>query len=433
MTRRRSLAVLVVLVATLLTTASKGTGSEAIAIGSLLKVTTSPWLWIRDSAAGSIIGAAPEGWVLVVTDGPVSGSLDGVPYVWWQVREAAHVDSALTGWIAQGLPDSDLVKEVNATNLHPQTIPAYVISAEDDLQESVRAARDVAGSRRWSSSSMTYCLGFVAEMLTGSQATGWPCPGDPGYACPNGGRQALEDAGSFYNAGTAWNPPAGALVFFSSDPLNGVDYGHIGLALGDGRIAHVRGSGEVGIDHVGEVLALSYIRSYDGWAYPPRGWLSESPDGCDLAGEWIGTTTYEWAAEAMGSDVPEAEPRNGVVTLELRLTQSGEGLSGEFRLTMEQGPGLWLPIPSSCFEMKGCGFDILLEFSEAGEVENILGSATIQLNARHMYSFSMRGRNLHGSATITIEAEVASSNPSQSGHALARITFGELSLTRTGD
>ena len=60
-------------------------------------------------------------------------------------------------------------------------------------------------------------------------------------------------------------PPAGSLVFYACEgPADGAwrDWGHVGIALGDGRVAHAWD--EVRVDHATEIEALP----------PAAGWTS---------------------------------------------------------------------------------------------------------------------------------------------------------------
>ena len=67
-------------------------------------------------------------------------------------------------------------------------------------------------------------------------------------------------------------PPAGSLVFYSCEgPADGAwrDWGHVGIALGDGRVAHA--SGVVRADEATQIEALPPV---SGWT-PARliGWV----------------------------------------------------------------------------------------------------------------------------------------------------------------
>ncbi len=211
-----------------------------------------------------------------VLRGPEGAALNGETHLWWQVREERYEPSPATGWVAE-----DFLEEVSPGSLVPGSPPQYFVSAQDWVEEKVQWAESMVGDRTWydPKTGMTYCLGFVAQTFTGQQTTDWVCPGDPGHSCPNGGKQKLLSEGKFYQAGECWNPPRGALVFFSNAPIDGVYYGHIGICLGDGKVVHVPAEGAVRINTIAEVIAESYIYSYDGWAYPPEEWMRQSAAG----------------------------------------------------------------------------------------------------------------------------------------------------------
>ena len=81
----------------------------------------------------------------------------------------------------------------------------------------------------------------------------------------------------FYPIASCWNPPKGALVFFSA---SGEDQqlGHIGIYLGNGKIVHaykLESSDDfVREESISDVVKLPNIVSYEGWAYPLENWLS---------------------------------------------------------------------------------------------------------------------------------------------------------------
>lgn len=228
-------------------------------------------LRVREAPAGNVITTVPDGWVFRVLSGPESAVLDGKIYIWWRLREERYEPSPVTGWAAE-----DFLEEVPQAGLVPGSPPQYFVSAQDSVEEKVQWAESMVGNRTWYNpeTGMTYCLGFVAQAFTGQQSTDWVCPGDESHSCPNGGKQKLLSEGKFYQAGECWNPPRGALVFFSSAPIDDVYYGHIGICLGDGKMVHVPAEGAVRINTIAEVVAERYIYSYDGWAYPPSEWIT---------------------------------------------------------------------------------------------------------------------------------------------------------------
>jgi cell wall-associated NlpC family hydrolase len=101
------------------------------------------------------------------------------------------------------------------------------------------------------------------------------------YERPNdievfGGDSATESADRYAVRSSTGPAPAGAFVFFDcSGPIEGVvrDWGHVGLALGDGRMVHAWG--RVGVDVIGSTLDLPASNGwsapvYVGWAAPRR-------------------------------------------------------------------------------------------------------------------------------------------------------------------
>jgi cell wall-associated NlpC family hydrolase len=95
------------------------------------------------------------------------------------------------------------------------------------------------------------------------------------YEVPNGieifGGSTARESAELYDADTRLDePPRGAFVFFdTSGPVDGArrDWGHVGLALGDGRIAHAWP--EIRLDAITDVPSMPS----GGWS-PPRylGW-----------------------------------------------------------------------------------------------------------------------------------------------------------------
>jgi cell wall-associated NlpC family hydrolase len=98
------------------------------------------------------------------------------------------------------------------------------------------------------------------------------------YEIPNGievfgGSTAMESAGLYDAATRDGEPPRGAFVFFeTSGVVDGVerDWGHVGIALGDGRMAHPWT--EVRVDAIANIPSLPPGRwsppRYVGWASP---------------------------------------------------------------------------------------------------------------------------------------------------------------------
>jgi cell wall-associated NlpC family hydrolase len=103
------------------------------------------------------------------------------------------------------------------------------------------------------------------------------------YERPNGieifGGESAADSAARYGT-TPYDPmtppPAGAFVFYAcGGPVDGIqrDWGHVGLALGDGRLVHAWD--EVRVDDAREVERLRPIAAWTaprivGWTAPER-------------------------------------------------------------------------------------------------------------------------------------------------------------------
>jgi len=259
-----------------LTSELKGTvvvsPSGTFSAGELVKVcdTGDSGLNMRESPAGNIYKTVPDGWLLKVVDGPKSADLEGKTYVWWKVREEHHEPSPIEGWVVE-----DFIKKCSPESLVPKDLPDYFTAGLQQVDKAIRWAVSQEGKTKWCG----YCLRFVADAYRGKLPKGWDSPED-----------AKENLGtSFYPASKNYNPPRGALIFFSAygkycdapyECIDLADYGHIGIYLGDGKVVHAFGS--VKVQDVAEIVRLSGrdskknqfgIGSYVGWAYPPREWL----------------------------------------------------------------------------------------------------------------------------------------------------------------
>ena len=107
----------------------------------------------------------------------------------------------------------------------------------------------------------TWCLSFVEDAF------------ERGNNIELDGYATAKEAADGYGARDDGNvPPAGALAFYDwHGDINGIDknWGHVGLALGDGRVIHALA--EVRIDDYRDVVALlpphaSHSARYIGWA-----------------------------------------------------------------------------------------------------------------------------------------------------------------------
>ena len=243
--------------------------------GDVVKVidTGDSGLNVRDAPAGEVIKTVPDGWTFKIIGGPRSAALGGKTYTWWEVREEGYEPSPVKGWVAE-----DFIREISPDSLTPSSSLDYFIFAHQRVEQAIEWAKSKEGSTEWydPETKMGYCLRFVSQAFglgknVNRETTGWGSPND-----------AIEKLGDrFYTANQSWNPPRGALVFFSgTGPFE--PYGHIGIYLGNGEVIHAYGIvriQQLGGD--GGIEQLSYIGSYIGWAYPPREWL-HFPSTCKV-------------------------------------------------------------------------------------------------------------------------------------------------------
>lgn len=134
----------------------------------------------------------------------------------------------------------------------------------DDLRIRLYVERAIAWSqeRVGSTEYALRCLAFVEDA----------------YERANGieifGGDSARDSCVLYGASRSNGaPPAGAFVFFDCEgPVAGAlrNWGHVGLALGDGRMVHAWGT--VRLDPIEEI---SNLRGMDGWTAPVYvGWTA---------------------------------------------------------------------------------------------------------------------------------------------------------------
>jgi cell wall-associated NlpC family hydrolase len=130
-----------------------------------------------------------------------------------------------------------------------------VYLTDSQLTEIVERAIDWALARSGDPAYALRCLAFVEDAY--EQANGIEVFGGP---------SATESAELYGAADAVGEPPRGAFVFFGCrGPVDGQvkDWGHVGLALGDGRMVH--GWDVVRVDPIAEVPLL---RGGPGWSAP---------------------------------------------------------------------------------------------------------------------------------------------------------------------
>ncbi|MBM3241061.1 hypothetical protein FJZ31_32660 [Candidatus Poribacteria bacterium] len=231
-----------------------------LAIGGNVKVTNTADAGLRihkDAPTGETVKVIPDGWVFKITGGP-QYNIEG--HNWWEIQEEKYEPSPIKGWVAE-----DFLEKAASDGLVPDSPPNYFVSAQERVEEAIKWAKGKEGSSDWKD----LCLKFVSQAYglgesVNAETTKWTCPND-----------AIEKLGDkFYKASDYWNPPRGALVFFSGTG-DYEPYGHIGIYLGDVEAIHAYGTvriqsltGSEGIEQ------LSFIGSYLGWAYPPEEWFS---------------------------------------------------------------------------------------------------------------------------------------------------------------
>jgi N-acetyl-anhydromuramyl-L-alanine amidase AmpD len=210
--------------------------------------------------SSTILKKVPDGWAFrIISSSPVYNKDDG--YNWWKVREEKYETYPVEGWVAE-----NYIVKVSPQNLVPPSPPDYFVSNPSKIEEAIAWALAQKDKTDWSG----YCLRFVREAFKGKPIPGWDTA--------ENARRILEAEGKFYSWVNCWNPPRGALIFFSTTgPYAG--QGHVGIYLGDQKVVHAYG--KVRVDEVEDgkkggiviVEKLTYIDSYIGWAYPPEEWM----------------------------------------------------------------------------------------------------------------------------------------------------------------
>ena len=153
------------------------------------------------------------------------------------------------------------------TNLSPGTHDRGVnrtIRPPLDVTGCANAAVEWALGQLGSGAYETRCLSFVEDA----------------YEIPNGievfgGDTAAESAEIYRAAWPTDDAPRGSFVFFAtSGPIDGIirEWGHVGLALGDGRMVHAWP--DIRVDRISDVPRLP---SGDWTAPRPVGWVAPEP------------------------------------------------------------------------------------------------------------------------------------------------------------
>jgi len=237
-------------------------------IGAITKVTNTGDSGLRihkDDPTGETTKVVPDEWTFRIIGGPQQNIEE---HNWWEIQEENYEPSPLEGWVTEAF-----LKQVSHEDLAPSSAPDYFIAAQNKVEQAIEWAESKEGSSEWEG----WCLKFVREAFKGESIPGW--------TSAEAARQQLETEGKFYSSDNCWNPPRGALIFFSAtgeyEP-----YGHIAIYLGDQGVVHsydkVRLDTEEGGVNKGITIVerLSKIGSYIGWAYPPEAWLDITLPNC---------------------------------------------------------------------------------------------------------------------------------------------------------
>jgi hypothetical protein len=226
----------------------------------------------KDSPTGETLKVVPDGWAFKIIGGP-KYNID--KHNWWKVKEEKYETSPVGGWVAQDY----LIKVSSPKNLVPTSTPGYFVSNQDKIEGAIKWAM---APERKNENWKNLCLGFVAKAF-GVEDIGWGCPQEGINNCPKGGVEKFKKEKKFYSVENCWNPPKGALIFFSGkgkDYESNIDYekcGHIGIYLGNWTVVHAYGTVKIqNITGAKGIEREKYIGSYLGWAYPPKDWLSET-------------------------------------------------------------------------------------------------------------------------------------------------------------
>ncbi len=403
---------------------------DVIPIGALCRINCSV-LDVSKEPGGEIIASLPNGWIVEIMSAPRQAVLGDHTYTWYAV-ESAMSSTSIGGWIV-----ADHLLRIDPAALAGGMTPLYVSVAHDTIVDAINDGRGEVGSTNWynSSTGMTYCLGFVGDMYGVTGGLSWSCPGDEAYSCPNGGVAILRRSQDFFDAGASWNPPSGALIFFTSVPIGGVEYGHIGIHLGDGRVVNVSPSGSVAIDSITDA-ATRVGGSYLGWAFPPEEWLGNTKEVCSFVGTWSGQTTYERVDEALNADGSSVGRVTGPGALELRISAEAGVVEGELRMILDGDEGPWMAFTAGVGEgiaADNCqlNIDLVLESSQTHSVGPY--SVIANMQAVHEYSFTYQEGTLVGYGTATIYITSLSSNSELAGTGTLTVTLPNLTLERIAD
>ena len=261
--RPRSIVAGSVLLAGLLVLAVQCPSPFEFQVGSIVKVvnTGGKGLKIRETPAGEVIALVPDHWAFQTAAAtPEPATLEGVNHLWWYVSDAKYEAFPSRGWVAEGY-----LTQATSSSLSPRAVPSYFSRAEAQISSVIeKAIQEVEEESEWYDyqEGEYLCLGFVRAVYNG-QPLGWISA----HAAMN----ALQTQGLFHHAASGWNPPKGALVFFTSTS----EYDHVGLCVGSRQVAHVEGDRKAHIRELAYIVNLSYIHSYAGWSYPSEEWLGE--------------------------------------------------------------------------------------------------------------------------------------------------------------
>ncbi len=240
----------------------------------------------------------PDWWIFQVAgdDNHKWEKRDNSNNIWWHVREVKSKESNNVGWIMKKNSEKDFLEKVSPDSFFPNSVPNY-FDDKETIGDKETATHGIGWAMKQveegDNSLKGHCLEFVQKAFNVG-TTAWGCPAsDYSGNCPDGA--FVSDSPSdrpikYYipaNPIENWDPPVGSLMFYSIDAGDYMDYGHIGIYLGNSEVVHINYDGKPTITNIVDMSSLwaSTPLIYRGWAFPDA--LSkfkvEDTVKCDLA------------------------------------------------------------------------------------------------------------------------------------------------------